>query len=575
MSVSRLLGAVLALVSFVAPALAAPQKKTEEVDYCKLLDEWLAQYLQGQVDMSQHEKWRGKVYQAKSFVLVRRGVVPENQAHKLTYEAELRTICAEVAKRNDAAAAQVLLKVASVGVDKNVGLELVPALVRDVAEEFAAKLGSAEAIGALVAAARSDSARAKQAAALLSLARSQPQAHRELFEQALANTQPETRIAAAFALARARQPASVPALAARLAMDPDERVASLVADAITATVHAAGAKVPIGELSSALDAAIAAYEKHGWRYQLAACDLFEAARSPRTIPVLLGTLQRYHGKSDPPSGERFSKLVPQRAHEVLRSLTRAVFGQERPDLWSKWWDENRSTLEVKESLEPLKVDRLVADAKATSTNSFFGIPVAGSRVVFVVDISGSMMFPLVRREQTGPGSSGEIKWDLARKELTSAIENLSPDATFNVVFFSTAAEAWKPKPVAASPANKKAFLAHLAKVNPNGGTNVWAGLSTAMGPKSADPNVRVSGDVDEIFVLSDGLPSVGDIIDPDHILASVRGVNEVSRIRINAVYIGGDEERETQRSAGPRWDMTGPQFMDKLATANGGKFLHK
>jgi hypothetical protein len=569
------LAALFLLCSSLAAAAPLPQKKGEDVDACKLLDEWLTQYLQGQTDVSQHEKWRGKVYQPKTFVAVRRGLVPENQAHKLTYEAELRLLCTEVAKRNDAAAATVLLKVGGVGIDKNLGLELLPALVRAIAEEFGAKLTSADAVGALLAAARNDGARGRQAAALQILARSQPQAQRELFEQALGNTQPETRVAAAQALARAKLPATVSALAARLAMDPDERVAAAVTDAITATVHAAGAKVDAADLSMALDAALGAYDRHGWRYQIAACDLFEAARSPRTIPALIGTLARYHGKSEPPAGERASMMVPQRAHEVLRSLSRAVFAQERPDLWSKWWDENKATLQVSTSLEPLKVDRLVADAKATSTNSFFGIPVAGSRVVFVVDISGSMLFPLVRREQTGPSNRGEVKWDVARKELSSAIEKLSPDASFNVVFFSTGADAWKPKVVPATPANKKAFLTHLSKVNPNGGTNVWAGLGLAMGPKSADPNVRATGEVDEIFVLSDGLPSVGEIIDPDHILATVKGINDVSRIRINTVYIGGDEEREAARSAGPKWEMTGPEFMDKLATANNGKFLHK
>ena len=187
------------------------------------------------------------------------------------------------------------------------------------------------------------------------------------------------------------------------------------------------------------------------------------------------------------------------------------------------------------------------------------------------------MFPLLRKGATGTDSEYPNKWELARTELHTAIDKLGTDCAFNVVFFSSGAEPWKPKLVAASPASKKAFFAHLDKVHPNGGTNVWAALQAALNPKSTDPAVRVAGEVDELFVLSDGLPSLGDVVDPRHILQTVQSINEVSRVRINAVYIGGDEEAEARmtRGRGPEWDMDGPEFMRRLATQNYGKFLHR
>ena len=55
----------------------------------------------------------------------------------------------------------------------------------------------------------------------------------------------------------------------------------------------------------------------------------------------------------------------------------------------------------------------------------------------------------------------------------------------------------------------------------------------------------------------------------------MRSINEVSRVRVNTVYVGGDEEAEARmsRGRGPRWEMDGPEFMRQLATENHGRFL--
>src|SRR5690606_7488823 len=130
--------------------------------------------------------------------------------------------------------------------------------------------------------------------------------------------------------------------------------------------------------------------------------------------------------------------------------------------------------------------------------------------------------------------------------------------------------------VPANAANKKAFFAHLDKVNPNGGTNPWAGLVLALQPKAMDPNVKLGAEIDELFVLSDGLPSVGEVVDPKHILQSVATVNAPSRVRINTIYVGGDEQEEARQMGGrPPWDMDGPEFMRRLAEQNRGQFLHR
>jgi hypothetical protein len=567
------LAAFLCFLACSAPVCA----QKADVDPVKVLDEWLVEYHKGEIDMSGHEKLKGRNYQPKHFVTVRRGMLTEGKARKLTFEAELRLLCAEVAKRNDAAAAHVLLKVASAGLEqKAVEIVLVPPVVRAIGEEFAGKLTSADALQACVATARGDGnkSNARQGAALRVLAHNNAGPQRDLLEQMLAHAVPEVRMAAAEALRIGAQPAATPTLGMRLELESDERVAVQFVDALTATVVHAGSKIDPPALSAALDAAIKVYSKQGWRYQLVALDFFAAARSARTVPVLIETLAQYYGKN-PPAGDKGSGLIPVRAHQVLQNLTKCVYPANRPDQWQAWWNENGTSLQVDVSTEPLKLDRL-AKAAITVTNSFFGIPVAGNRVVFVVDISGSMKFRLVRKDTTGPETEYENKWALCYAELKGAIERLGADCSFNVIFFSTTAEAWRPKPVPASAANKKAFVADLGKINPDGGTNTWAGVQLALQAKSADPTVRVPADLDELFVLSDGVPSIGEVVDPKHILATVAAVNEVSKIRVNTVYIGGDEKEEAKKSRNtPDWEIDGPEFMRQMAQQNGGQFLHK
>lgn len=567
--------ALIALSLFAAPLAA----QKPDVDPVKILEEWTAEYLKGEIDLSRREQMRGRAFQPKHYVTVRRGMCTEEQARRMTFEAELRLICAEVAKRNDAAAANALLRLAAVGLEqKPIDAAFVPSVARAIGEEFAAKLSSTDALQTVVAVAGGEGGKspARQAAALRVLGTANAGPMRKLIEQMLAHALPEVRMAAADALRFGAQPDSVPALRVRLAAEPEERVACQVVDALTATVVKAGAKIDKGELSEALDAAIGAYDKHSWRFQLAALDFFAAARSARTVPVLIATLARYHGKSAPPQGDKFSTLVPSTAHRVLQNLTKCVFAEDRPDQWEAWWKENETTLQVEASSEPLALERVLPPKGVTVTNSFFGIPVAGKRVAFVVDVSGSMHFKLVRRGQTGEDNQYPSKWSLAHAELKRAIERLGADCTFNVIFFSHNAEAWKPKPVPANAANKKAFFAHLDKVNPNGGTNPWAGLVLALQPKAMDPNVKLGAEIDELFVLSDGLPSVGEVVDPKHILQSVATVNATSRVRINTIYVGGDEQEEARQMGGRSpWDMDGPEFMRRLAEQNRGQFLHR
>ena len=91
-----------------------------------------------------------------------------------------------------------------------------------------------------------------------------------------------------------------------------------------------------------------------------------------------------------------------------------------------------------------------------------------------------------------------------------------------------------------------------------GKTNTYGALMSALhvtGPKTADKDYEV--DVDTVFFLSDGRPTVGDFGDPDDILRELKNVNELRKVVIHTIAIG-----EFQKD-----------FMRRIADQNGGVFV--
>ena len=66
--------------------------------------------------------------------------------------------------------------------------------------------------------------------------------------------------------------------------------------------------------------------------------------------------------------------------------------------------------------------------------------------------------------------------------------------------------------------------------------------------------------IDELFLLSDGVPTAGDVKDPDEILAIVKQANRYLHVRINTVFTGVGQ---------------GADFLRKLAEQNDGVFVRR
>lgn len=185
-----------------------------------------------------------------------------------------------------------------------------------------------------------------------------------------------------------------------------------------------------------------------------------------------------------------------------------------------------------------KFDKL----KAETDSRFAGIALTGRRVVFLVDISGSMK--LIDDKTPAPD-----KWPTVVETLAKVMRSLAELEQFQVILFSRDAKpllgpGWHAYRGEASVTEVRAAL---MKVNPDGDTNMYDALDLAF-------RLRPSG-LDTVYLLSDGLPTSGPGLTPEqertvsssersdrlskHILRTLRTTwnHPVggTRVRINAV----------------------------------------
>ncbi|QEL17080.1 vWA domain-containing protein [Limnoglobus roseus] len=210
------------------------------------------------------------------------------------------------------------------------------------------------------------------------------------------------------------------------------------------------------------------------------------------------------------------------------------------DLQKKLDDANVNIVDLQGDKKKLadKVDQLRIESDA----KFAGIAMTGRRVVFVVDMSGSMK--LVDDKTAAPE-----KWPIVVETVTKVMRSLPDLEQFQVVLFSRTARylfaggAWQRYAGAES---QKAVREKLLNEDPVGDTNMYEAFDLAF-------RLKPDG-LDTIYFFSDGLPTSGAGIPPDvknitenqridyltkHIRQSLRTVwnpeRDAKRVKINSV----------------------------------------
>lgn len=237
-----------------------------------------------------------------------------------------------------------------------------------------------------------------------------------------------------------------------------------------------------------------------WCPWSAAAHALARDRSPEALPPLVALLD-----SDDPG--LLTAVI-----ESLTVLTRLDFGRD-PVQWKAWWATRDRLSPLDEALEgkeggpgggdPPEADgerRTVAKhpERKTIGGTYFGIPVTGTKVAFVCDVSGSMRYKL----------------ELAYDQLSRAVKALPSTSQFEVVFFNEHVWPWRGRLSRADPVTKELLLRHLPTIEVKNYTNLFDAIETALALGT-----------DEIFVISDGEPNRGRKQFPDDILSELKRLN--------------------------------------------------
>jgi hypothetical protein len=145
----------------------------------------------------------------------------------------------------------------------------------------------------------------------------------------------------------------------------------------------------------------------------------------------------------------------------------------------------------------------VGRVRAAADNRFAGIQLTGRRVLFLVDMSGSM-------ELVDENTSSPQKWSGVRETVAKVMKSLPDLDKYQVLVFSEKASflfgddgAWIDYDPRSS---SDKVLKALTAVKPKGGTNMYTAMELAF-------SLRARG-LDTIYFLSDGLPNMGEGLTP-------------------------------------------------------------
>ena len=365
-----------------------------------------------------------------------------------------------------------------------------------------------------------------------------------------AKTKAREQIEVIRSLASVDHPQAVAGLAqsVHLSPFPSARVAAL--NALAAHV---------GEASES--AVVSALADDYWQVRIAALEALRKVGGKACFLPLVDRLEKDKGR------------VREEVVKTLFELTGANF-HDNATLWKRWWSEWSDSFEGRGATAVVagwKREKPAGSNRNAAQNAegadFYGIRTEAKSIIYILDISGSMLAALGhrpgpntgRQPQAAPvGKKGERKIDKAVKEMLRSIDGLPKDGTFNIVFYHSDVFLWKKKMQKATRKAKQEARSWAEAVAANGFTNIFDALAKAFeitGRGSFDKHYEVAAET--IFLLSDGSANRGRYTTGPDMLRGVRELNKLSKIQINTIALGASASR---------------RFLQRLAEQNGGEF---
>ena len=240
--------------------------------------------------------------------------------------------------------------------------------------------------------------------------------------------------------------------------------------------------------------------------------------------------------------EIIDRLEEGRTRGDLRSALESLTGRDyglNARVWAKFWAAERDgyvppTPEERAAAAAARAER---EAKNGSRVAFYGIDIVSTRFALVIDTSGSM---------GTEAYTGQTRLAVAKKQLGLTLERLRDGVLFNVVPFSGGVEEMESRMIELDEESRAEAIEFADALRPGGGTNIHDALELAFEDER----------VDTIYLLSDGAPSTGPIVQPQELRDEVARWNSVRGVVIHCIAVGQDH-----------------QLLRGLAEDSGGKYV--
>lgn len=258
------------------------------------------------------------------------------------------------------------------------------------------------------------------------------------------------------------------------------------------------------------------------------------------------------------------------AWQTLERLTRQEHGLD-PNTWQDWWMEQKG--EVAEGApDPWGKNFPNVRPPIVQPARFFGIPVVGQRICFVLDTSGDMdnawridvnaERKKPKEERTPSFFTVKTRWQLVSAHVGRCLKELPPETEVAFVFYYNRVFVYPDsgKFMRNSEKNRKALLAHLKKVKRDGTTAMYEGLKRGWGfLKDGDAALNFKRGCDTILFTTDGRVTAGKLKDrADRLRDEIWRVASLRRLRIHTVGLHNHDF----------------ELMKNIAKDTGGLYVH-
>ncbi len=299
------------------------------------------------------------------------------------------------------------------------------------------------------------------------------------------------------------------------------------------------ADVPGDATTDAIANAVAE-DKVAYVITAAAKALAKRGDAQRSVEGLIAALEKTDGNRD---------VAWKAVREALTELTGYDF--ETPSDWKNFWEPRKA-----EWTEESRGDKSeVGGTMERDAPKFFSEEIVSKRILFIIDVSGSM----AAEDPPAGDKQGGKRIERAKAELVKVVSALNPKYKFNIIAYSDGVRSWqKARIVPATPANRQSAIKWVQGMQPAGFTRTDKALEEGF----------KNNEINTIFLLSDGAPQKD--MNPytpaeiEGIVEQVRNANKFRHVRVET--FGFDAV-----AASPGGNVF-VDFLKKLADENDGEY---